>query len=140
MPPRRRTKQELIEDEVEDDIVDDEDDEEEEEDEIEESGAVFESSEILRECHWQRRTIGDLVGTSPPFFFSHRTDTWANWADLFFFFSRASVDMMATPYLELNPDYQRDVVWSTDRMTKLINSLICPCFPVRFLLKRNKRN
>lgn len=37
--------------------------------------------------------------------------------------------MMATPYLELNPDYQRDVVWSGDRMTKLINSLICPYFP-----------
>lgn len=71
MPPRR-TKQELIEDEVEDDIVDDEDDEDEDNDE--ESGAVFESSEILRECHWQRRTVGDLVGTSPPLFSPHRTD------------------------------------------------------------------
>lgn len=82
MPPRR-TKQELIEDEVEDDIVDDEDDEDEDGDE--ESGAVFESSEILRECHWQRRTVGDLVGMCPPFF-SPTAQTQTNWADLFFYF------------------------------------------------------
>lgn len=42
-------------------------------------------------------------------------------------------DMMATPFLELSPDYQRDVVWSGDRMTKLINSLICPCISTRLL-------
>lgn len=64
MPPRH-AKQEIIEDEVEDDIVDDEEDEDEEDEE--ESGATFEPSETIRECHWQRRTVGDLVGSSPPF-------------------------------------------------------------------------
>jgi hypothetical protein len=27
--------------------------------------------------------------------------------------------------MDLNPDYQRDVVWTPDRMTSLINSLMC---------------
>lgn len=76
MPPRR-TKQELIEDEV-DEIVDDDDDEDEDEDDDEETGAIFESSETIRECHWQRRTVGDLVGASTsPFFFPRYTKT--NW-------------------------------------------------------------
>jgi uncharacterized protein with ParB-like and HNH nuclease domain len=32
---------------------------------------------------------------------------------------------MKGPYMDLNPDYQRDVVWTPDRMTRLINSLMC---------------
>lgn len=32
--------------------------------------------------------------------------------------------MMETPYIDLNPDYQRDVVWTAERMTKLIDSLL----------------
>lgn len=122
--PLRRTKQELIEDEV-DEIVDDEDEDEDDEDD-EETGATFESSETIRECHWQRRTVGDLVGAStPPFFFPSLHE---NELGLIYF-----ADMMATPFLELSPDYQRDVVWSGDRMTKLINSLICPCISTRLL-------
>lgn len=63
----RRTKQELIvEDEVDEIIDDDEEDEEDEDDEEEETGATFESSETIRECHWQRRTVGDLVGAGTP--------------------------------------------------------------------------
>jgi hypothetical protein len=33
--------------------------------------------------------------------------------------------MLKTPWLDLNPTYQRDVVWTPDRMTKLINSMLC---------------
>ncbi|KAH8153563.1 uncharacterized protein LAJ45_02376 [Morchella importuna] len=71
------------------------DDEEDEEVEEENPDGVFELPEKLEECHWQRRSITDLY------------------------------DMMSSPFLDLNPDYQRDVVWNSDRMTKLINSLIC---------------
>ncbi|KAH0613939.1 uncharacterized protein H6S33_005825 [Morchella sextelata] len=71
------------------------DDEDDEEMGAENSDGVFELPEKLEECHWQRRSITDLY------------------------------DMMSSPFLDLNPDYQRDVVWNSDRMTKLINSLIC---------------
>lgn len=42
-------------------------------------------------------------------------------------FKRSLGDLMVLmdgPYLDLNPDYQRDVVWTSQRMTGLINSLI----------------
>lgn len=71
----RRTKQELIEDEV-DEIVDDDDDEDDDDDDEEETGTTFESSETIRECHWQRRTVGDLVGASTPFFPRYTKTNW----------------------------------------------------------------
>jgi hypothetical protein len=33
--------------------------------------------------------------------------------------------MMRSPNLDLNPRYQRDVVWASDCMSKLIDSLLC---------------
>jgi hypothetical protein len=46
--------------------------------------------------------------------------------------------MMNTPWLDLNPEYQRDVVWGPDRMTKLINSLMAGYYvpPIIFNVKR----
>lgn len=48
--------------------------------------------------------------------------------------------MMKTPWLELNPDYQRNVVWSADRMTRLINSLMSNYYvpPLIFNVKKRR--
>ncbi|KAA8900017.1 hypothetical protein FN846DRAFT_799429 [Sphaerosporella brunnea] len=69
-----------------------------------EESSTFEAPEMLGAMHWHRRCVGDLI------------------------------EMMKTPWLDLNPDYQRDVVWAPDRMTKLVNSLICKFYvpPVIF--------
>ncbi|KAL7273731.1 hypothetical protein RUND412_003391 [Rhizina undulata] len=66
--------------------------------------------EELTEHHWHRRSVRDLI------------------------------EMMSTPWLELNPDYQRDVVWTQDRMTKLINSLMASYYvpPIIFNVLKTK--
>lgn len=58
--------------------------------------------------HWHSRTIGELV------------------------------DLMKGPWLVLDPDYQRNVVWSADRMTRLINSLMSNYYvpPLIFNVKK----
>lgn len=122
MPPRH-TKQKPIEDEVDDEILDDDEDDEDEGHDNE-STVLYEPLEIVVECHWQRRSIADLFSAYPCTPFCHILER--NKANFM------SIDMMETPYLELNPDYQRDVVWATERMTRLINSLLCPCISMLF--------
>lgn len=39
--------------------------------------------------------------------------------------------MLDTPYVDLDPDYQRAFVWSVDRQIQLVTSLLCTDpFPV----------
>ncbi|TGZ82450.1 hypothetical protein EX30DRAFT_305140, partial [Ascodesmis nigricans] len=54
----------------------------------------FELPECLQPVNWHRRTVKDIVA------------------------------MLKGPYCDLNPDYQRDFVWSSDRMIRLINSIM----------------
>jgi hypothetical protein len=46
--------------------------------------------------------------------------------------------MMNTPWLDLKPEYQRDIVWGPDRMSKLIHSLMAGYYvpPLIFNVKR----
>jgi len=46
--------------------------------------------------------------------------------------------MMETPWLVLDPDYQRNVVWSIDRMSRLIGSLMSNYYvpPLIFNVKK----
>jgi len=46
--------------------------------------------------------------------------------------------MMETPWLVLDPDYQRNVVWSNDRMSRLIGSLMSNYYvpPLIFNVKK----
>lgn len=70
-------------------------DEEDTEDEAVDHNGGFQCPETIAECHWQRRSVSSLY------------------------------EMMSSPFLDLNPDYQRDVVWSSEKMTRLIDSQMC---------------
>ncbi|CUS09422.1 unnamed protein product [Tuber aestivum] len=55
---------------------------------------TYNPGEILNEADWQRRSISDLCL------------------------------LIGTEYLDTNPSYQRDVVWTPERMSKLIQSVL----------------
>ncbi|PUU74802.1 hypothetical protein B9Z19DRAFT_1132544 [Tuber borchii] len=63
-------------------------------DTAEEAAPSYSPGEILNEADWQRRTISDLCR------------------------------LIGTEYLDINPSYQRDVVWTFERMSKLIQSIL----------------
>lgn len=48
------------------------------------------------------------------------------------------MDLLETPYLDLNPEYQRDVVWNKTRMTGLINSLFEDYYIPPIIFNRQK--
>ncbi|KAI5816576.1 hypothetical protein BZA77DRAFT_57504 [Pyronema omphalodes] len=72
------------------------------------SPGVWRPLNKLGEMHWHRRCISDLY------------------------------EMMNTPWLDLNPDYQRGVIWGPERMSKLIHSLMAGYYvpPLIFNVKR----
>ncbi|KAF8453021.1 hypothetical protein BGX38DRAFT_1269023 [Terfezia claveryi] len=83
-------------------------DEEEEEDDVEDNPDDYIPPNKLEQCNWARRTIAELS------------------------------EMMETPWLVLDPDYQRNVVWSNDRMSRLIGSLMSNYYvpPLIFNVKK----
>ncbi|RPB01826.1 hypothetical protein L873DRAFT_1763601 [Choiromyces venosus 120613-1] len=62
--------------------------------EVSNAPSVYNPGEILGEADWQRRSISDLCR------------------------------LIGTEYLNINPSYQRDVVWAHERMSKLIQSIL----------------
>ncbi|KAG0636321.1 hypothetical protein HOY80DRAFT_925899 [Tuber brumale] len=54
----------------------------------------YNPGEILNEADWQRRSISDLCR------------------------------LIGTEYLDINPSYQREIVWAAERMSKLIQSVL----------------
>ncbi|KAF8428363.1 hypothetical protein EV426DRAFT_587589 [Tirmania nivea] len=97
-----------VEAEVDEFEVVNDSDEEEEEDDVEDNPDDYIPPNRLEQCNWARRTIAELS------------------------------QMMETPWLVLDPDYQRNVVWSSDRMSRLIGSLMSNYYvpPLIFNVKK----
>ncbi|KAI9755319.1 MAG: hypothetical protein M4579_004321 [Chaenotheca gracillima] len=112
-----KVKKELTKD-ADPEYVDTQEPEEEEEPEVEDSEDEHETA--ARRAEEEQDDSEEFDGDGNPIFRSHLKLDRANVVSMKL---SAITSLMNSPYLDLDPPYQREVVWTDDRMSGLVDSL-----------------